>query len=282
MSDFKQPKHASSRHRQARRRGGFTLVYMAMLLVAFLAIMSLVIDMGFLMLARRQMQAAVSTAACEGLRFRDGIPQAWQLTDDTPQALIEAYSEAGYELPSLPYDSSNALWQQYTDFARRWAAADLAGQTLCAPDRRQVLLKTIKVNVTPDTVAALPQYLQTIDPASPYDGYPSDPTLQSVLQPNMAQHCRWRSCARQLYRRRYPARGEPWHGRDLVCSYRLQPSRRRRRLPGADEENQRGLHRRRSKQHFGRPDDAAFHGHGRDEFVGGRLGASVHSRHGYC
>jgi Putative Flp pilus-assembly TadE/G-like len=47
------------------------LAYFAMMSFAFLAVAALVIDLGFAVLARRQMQTATNAAAIEGLKWRD-------------------------------------------------------------------------------------------------------------------------------------------------------------------------------------------------------------------
>lgn len=54
-----------------RRRRGYTLVLFAMLFFCLMALAALVIDLGMARLAQRQMQAAVDSAALEGLRWRD-------------------------------------------------------------------------------------------------------------------------------------------------------------------------------------------------------------------
>lgn len=55
-----------------KKREGSTLLLFAMLTFALLAVAALVIDVGFVLLARRQMQTAVNTAALEGLRDFEG------------------------------------------------------------------------------------------------------------------------------------------------------------------------------------------------------------------
>ncbi len=55
-------------------RRGNVLTWFAVLLFVLLPLAALVIDFGFVLLTRRQMQTAVNSAASEGLRFRDEIP----------------------------------------------------------------------------------------------------------------------------------------------------------------------------------------------------------------
>lgn len=56
-----------------RSRAGFGLVMYAILLFALFAFAAIVIDVGFVRLAQRQLQSAADTAALEGLRFRDDL-----------------------------------------------------------------------------------------------------------------------------------------------------------------------------------------------------------------
>ncbi len=60
-------RHQRSFVRKARHGSVFPLV--AILLVAIMGIAALVIDAGVLLLSRRQLQSAATTAAREGLRF---------------------------------------------------------------------------------------------------------------------------------------------------------------------------------------------------------------------
>ncbi|MFM7037594.1 MAG: pilus assembly protein TadG-related protein [Planctomycetaceae bacterium] len=55
------------------QRGGFGLVMYAILLFALFAFAAMVIDVGFVRLARQQLQSAADTVALEGLRFRDDL-----------------------------------------------------------------------------------------------------------------------------------------------------------------------------------------------------------------
>lgn len=63
-------------------RGGYTLVFFAMIMFALMGLAALVIDIGFARLTQRQMQTAVDSAALEGLRWRDvneweEVPMGW-------------------------------------------------------------------------------------------------------------------------------------------------------------------------------------------------------------
>ena len=51
-----------------KRRRGQSLVLMFFVFVALIGVMALTLDFGFVLLARRQMQTGVNTAAKEGLR----------------------------------------------------------------------------------------------------------------------------------------------------------------------------------------------------------------------
>ncbi len=59
-----------------RDRAGYALVLFVMMFFGLMALAALVIDMGFVRLAQRQMQTAVDSAALEGLRWRDAIPNS--------------------------------------------------------------------------------------------------------------------------------------------------------------------------------------------------------------
>src|SRR5713226_7973720 len=56
-----------------RRRRGTVLAYVSLLIFGMLAITAMVTDVGFAILARRQMLMAVDSAALEGLRGRDKV-----------------------------------------------------------------------------------------------------------------------------------------------------------------------------------------------------------------
>ena len=56
------------------RESGAVLVFFALILFGLVALLAVSIDTGFVLLARRQMQAAVNSASVEGLRWRDQLP----------------------------------------------------------------------------------------------------------------------------------------------------------------------------------------------------------------
>src|SRR5712691_9743094 len=72
------------------RRLGNVLVLFALLVFVLLAFTALAIDTGLALLARRQMQAAVSPAALEGLRFRDELPSFADATLSPEEARRQA------------------------------------------------------------------------------------------------------------------------------------------------------------------------------------------------
>lgn len=61
-------------HHLRTREDGALLVLFAILLFGLVALLTLSIDTGFVLLTRRQMQAAVNNASVEGLRWRDQPP----------------------------------------------------------------------------------------------------------------------------------------------------------------------------------------------------------------
>ena len=61
----------SVRQRRRPDRAGYSLVLFVMMFFGLMGLAALVIDMGFVRLAQRQMQTAVDSAALEGLRWRD-------------------------------------------------------------------------------------------------------------------------------------------------------------------------------------------------------------------
>jgi hypothetical protein len=61
-------------------RGGYTLVFFAMLMFALMGLAALVIDIGFARLTQRQMQTAVDSAALEGLRGQETVPYSARQT----------------------------------------------------------------------------------------------------------------------------------------------------------------------------------------------------------
>ena len=152
------------------------MVLMAIIMLALFAITAAVIDVGRVMLYRRQMQAAVNTAAVEGLRFRDGIPESWRA--DPPQALTDA--AAAHNIRTDDPDDPT-----YIDFARRWSASNLARQVLFSPATGTALARVPKVTVEPDPFGPFPPFIQNIDPADSYDDYPPKESTVPVLQPNL-------------------------------------------------------------------------------------------------
>jgi hypothetical protein len=91
-------------------RGGYVLVFVAMLMFAFFGLAALVADLGMTRLTQLQMQSAADSAALEGLRFRDEIPAAWWA-----QYASQVEAAVGQSL-----DPTNALDR---DLIRRWAAS---------------------------------------------------------------------------------------------------------------------------------------------------------------
>lgn len=69
--------HSSSSRRRRSRRG-YTLAFFAMFMFALFGLAALVIDLGFVRLARRQMQTAVDAAAIEGLRHTHETDEQWR------------------------------------------------------------------------------------------------------------------------------------------------------------------------------------------------------------
>jgi putative Flp pilus-assembly TadE/G-like protein len=89
-----------------------------MLSFALMASAALVVDMGFAVLARRQMQTAVDPAALDGLRFRDSVPPQW--TDPATgqiSSAIQTAIKAENGDPTKPDD------------VRRWAAQQVVVNT---------------------------------------------------------------------------------------------------------------------------------------------------------
>jgi hypothetical protein len=94
----------SSRNRFRRR--GYTLVFFAMFLFAFMALAALVIDIGFARLTQQQMQTAADSAALEGLRGEDSLDYddrraaarqvvAWHFDDDLDASGDDGAFDAG-------------------------------------------------------------------------------------------------------------------------------------------------------------------------------------------
>ena len=63
--------------RKPADRAGYTLALFAMFFFGMMGLAALVIDIAFVRFAQRNMQAAVDSAALEGLRWRDSIPSQW-------------------------------------------------------------------------------------------------------------------------------------------------------------------------------------------------------------
>lgn len=87
-------------------RGGYTLVFFAMLMFALMGLAALVIDIGFARLTQRQMQTAVDAAALEGLRGEDTVPYSerqdaarkiasWHFDDDLDTASDDGAFDTG-------------------------------------------------------------------------------------------------------------------------------------------------------------------------------------------
>jgi hypothetical protein len=96
-----------------------------MISFAILAMGALVIDLGFVRLARFQMQSAVSSAALEGLRFRDDLPEYLFTAGSVLMTEIEA--ECGPR-PDPPDIDSNPTYRAWLDRARRVATSRLVAR----------------------------------------------------------------------------------------------------------------------------------------------------------
>lgn len=113
------PSSSKSQNRR-RQRKGFTLVIFALLLFALLALAALVIDLGIVRSAQRQMQTATDSAALEGMRFRQQVPEKWlDPTDSIGNELISAIGDP----PASPQDPNDDAWQAWYDLASRYAAS---------------------------------------------------------------------------------------------------------------------------------------------------------------
>lgn len=84
------------------RRRGYTLVFFAMFLFAFMALAALVIDIGFARLTQRQMQTAADAAALEGLRFRDEYPPGYS----PPTSLKDARRQQVSDIVAWTFDDN--------------------------------------------------------------------------------------------------------------------------------------------------------------------------------
>ena len=74
-------------------RGGYALVLFVLASFVLFAFAAMVIDLGVARHTQAQMNSAVETAALDGLRFRDELPDEW-LTDPVILAELEAVSGA--------------------------------------------------------------------------------------------------------------------------------------------------------------------------------------------
>ena len=72
-----------------RRRNGYVMVLLAMLLFGLMAMAALVIDMGFARLTQRQLQTAANTAALEGLRGEGDPALTYEQRQQAAERLIE-------------------------------------------------------------------------------------------------------------------------------------------------------------------------------------------------
>ncbi len=113
-----------SHHRNSRptprHRKGFTLVIFALLMFALLALAALVIDLGIVRTTQRQMQTATDSAALEGMRFRQRVPENWlDNSDPIGRELISAIGAP----PAAPQDPTDPAWQDWCDLASRYAAS---------------------------------------------------------------------------------------------------------------------------------------------------------------
>ncbi|ADB15870.1 hypothetical protein Psta_1192 [Pirellula staleyi DSM 6068] len=113
-----------SHHRNSRttprHRKGFTLVIFALLMFALLALAALVIDLGIVRTTQRQMQTATDSAALEGMRFRQQVPENWlDNSDPIGRELISAIGAP----PAAPQDPTDPAWQDWYDLASRYAAS---------------------------------------------------------------------------------------------------------------------------------------------------------------
>ena len=104
--------HGAYRRQEPQRRGA-VLVWFAILIFALLPIVALVVHTGMITLTRRQMQTAVNSAAVEGLRFRDAVPELWRT--DTRTDLVECCDPP-------PEDENSSEYATWLDCARRWSA----------------------------------------------------------------------------------------------------------------------------------------------------------------
>jgi len=100
----------SPRRRARRRRGGYVLVFVAMMAVGLFGLAAVVIDLGLARATQAQMQSAADAAALEGLRWRDDL--GWPAADP----LLLGAAPAVLEDPDA------------RDLARRQRASDLVAR----------------------------------------------------------------------------------------------------------------------------------------------------------
>jgi hypothetical protein len=100
------------------------LVWFALLTFVILAMAALTTDLGFARLTQRQMQMAADTAALEGVRLRDQVPEFW-LQDAAFLTAVQADCGAP---PTTPQTATDPDWQSWRDKVRRWAASTRAAQ----------------------------------------------------------------------------------------------------------------------------------------------------------
>jgi Flp pilus assembly protein TadG len=113
------------RHRRRHNRRGTVLVLFVLLIFGIMAIAGLAIDLGFVMQTRRTMQAAVNTAALEGLR--NGPPAASDMAHEVfrdpnnqivfgagPNVVLEGgipLGDGGYLASQTIIQQSSQVWQ---------------------------------------------------------------------------------------------------------------------------------------------------------------------------
>lgn len=110
------PRKRRIKRRLRKARRGYSLVLFAMLLFGLFGLVALLVDMGFVRLARLQMQSASDSAALEGLRFRDDMPES--MVDN-----LGGYSGA------TPHDPHDPDWRNWLNERRRELAARRVSQS---------------------------------------------------------------------------------------------------------------------------------------------------------
>ena len=158
-----------------RSRRGVTLVYFALLLMGVMAIAGLAIDMGLVLLTRRQMQAAVNTAALEALR--NGPQAASDLVD---QKIFRDQSGQNIKYgagPYIPYqggiagEGSNFIASQYLPLPYLNSGSQQNGSEVSGPWLPPALDYTDTLDTGADIVAG--QYQG--DSSSHVEGDASNP-----------------------------------------------------------------------------------------------------------